>query len=69
MKAIAILTTILAVFVCVDAAWAEIIHVPDDFETIQGGIDEAEDGDTVLVQPGEYVENIDFDGINSGEIL
>ena len=43
MKTIAILTTILAVFVWVDAAWAEIINVPDDFETIQGGIDEAED--------------------------
>ena len=41
---------------------ADIINVPDDFETIQGAIDESEDGDTVLVQPGEYVENIDFDG-------
>ena len=62
MKAIEILTTILAVFVWVDAAWSEIIHVPEDFETIQGAINESEDGDTVLVQPGEYVENIDFDG-------
>ena len=43
---------------------AEIINVPDDFETIQGAIDETEDGDTVLVQPGRYVENIDFDGHN-----
>ncbi len=37
---------------------AEIINVPDDFETIQAGIDESENGDTVLVQPGEYVENL-----------
>jgi len=42
----------------------EILHVPDDFENIQAGIDAAEDGDTVLVEPGEYVENIDFDGKN-----
>ena len=39
-------------------------HVPDPFENIQEAIDEAEDGDIVLVQPGEYVENIDFDGKN-----
>ncbi|MCF7809540.1 T9SS type A sorting domain-containing protein [bacterium] len=43
-------------------AQAEIINVPDDFETIQGAIDESENGDTVLVQPGEYVENINFQG-------
>jgi hypothetical protein len=41
---------------------AHIINVPDDFEAIQGAIDESEDGDTVLVQPGEYVEHINFEG-------
>ena len=42
--------------------FANIINVPDDFETIQGAIDESEDGDTVLVQPGRYIENINFEG-------
>jgi len=41
---------------------ARIINIPNDFETIQGGIDEAEERDTVLVQPGRYIENINFNG-------
>lgn len=39
---------------------AHIIHVPADSMTIQGGIDGAADGDTVLVDPGVYAENINF---------
>jgi hypothetical protein len=42
-------------------ASAEIINVPEDFETIQAGINEAEEGDTVLVQPGIYEENLTID--------
>ncbi|NQU04594.1 MAG: VCBS repeat-containing protein, partial [Calditrichaeota bacterium] len=34
-----------------------ILNVPDEYETIQGAIDVSADGDTVLVEPGEYVEN------------
>jgi len=39
-----------------------LINVPDDFETIQAAIDASFNGDTVLVQPGTYIENIDFKG-------
>ena len=33
-------------------AFATIIDIPDDYPTIQEGIDASNDGDTVLVQPG-----------------
>ena len=45
-------------------AFALVINIPSDYSTIQQGIDQCSAGDTVLVQPGTYVENIDFDGKN-----
>jgi hypothetical protein len=41
---------------------AEVINVPGDLPTIQAGINAAVDGDTVLVEPGTYTENINFLG-------
>ena len=38
------------------------IHIPDDYPTIQAGIDAANDGILILVAPGTYVENINFRG-------
>jgi hypothetical protein len=43
---------------------AAIINVPADQPTIQAAIDAAVNGDTVLVQPGIYVENINYNGKN-----
>jgi hypothetical protein len=57
-----VLIAFFVVILLVLHSFAEIIHVPENQETIQDGIGAAEDGDTVLVQPGEYVENISFEG-------
>jgi parallel beta-helix repeat protein len=54
----------VSVVLCLAAAAAgqTTIHVPADQPTIQAGINAATNGDTVLVSPGSYNENIDFKG-------
>jgi hypothetical protein len=41
---------------------ATIINVPNDYTTIQAAIDNSLDGDTVIVQPSTYYENINYNG-------
>ena len=40
---------------------SETILIPEDYLTIQEGIDASVDGDTVLVADGDYVENLVLD--------
>jgi len=53
---------ILFIFALVSTAHGATINVPTDQPTIQAGIDVAVNGDTVIVAPGIYFENIDFLG-------
>ncbi len=56
--------TALFVAVAFMPASATIINIPDDYSTIQAGIDASFDGDIVRVAEGTYNENINFSGKN-----
>jgi hypothetical protein len=64
MKIHKILLSVMVLALSDVSAVANIIDVPDDYLTIQQGIDASGDGDTVLVQPGSYSENVNFNGHN-----
>ncbi len=60
-----LLTVILISTFVTDPVAAAVFHVPDEYDTIQEAINSTfMDGDTVLVAPGVYVENVYFVGMN-----
>jgi hypothetical protein len=42
--------------------FADEIQVPSQFPKIQSAIDASQDGDVIIVQPGTYTENVNFNG-------
>ncbi|MEE8417737.1 MAG: right-handed parallel beta-helix repeat-containing protein, partial [candidate division Zixibacteria bacterium] len=65
MKIFSIIIPIFVVLTSIPVSGA-ILNVPGDFARIQEALDAymITDGDTVLVQPGVYLENINFRGYN-----
>jgi len=60
MRFLAITVVVFVVLAALCAA--ATYYVPDNFPKIQTAIDQASSGDTIIVRPGIYVENIDFIG-------
>lgn len=53
---------LMIMMILMTGVFAETIYIPEDYPTIQAGLDESEDGDEVIVYPGTYIENINFAG-------
>ena len=52
---------ILLLLLTITLCFSETIHIPEDYATIQEGIDASVDGDTILVADCDYVENLVLD--------
>ncbi len=57
MKKLLLITVIL---ITANLLFSQIINIPEDYPKIQQGLNAANNGDTVLVQPGTYYENINI---------
>lgn len=56
----AVILTCLLILLIHGNSLARVLHVPDNFESIQTAIDSCTGGDTIIVSPGTYLENVSF---------
>ncbi|MCF7911307.1 MAG: DUF1565 domain-containing protein [Candidatus Cloacimonetes bacterium] len=53
---------LLIILLLLVSIYGETFYVPEDYTTIQGAIDAVENGDVIILSPGTYFENIDYNG-------
>ncbi len=64
MKFATVYLSLIFVIVFGSISSATILQVPEDYFTIQAAIEASEEGDSVIVSPGTYTEEIDFGAHN-----
>jgi hypothetical protein len=57
-----LVVVVLLMLVLSSVSLARLRYIPDNYTTIQAAINDGGGGDTLIVRPGEYHENISFDG-------
>ncbi len=55
------LSVILFTILILTSAKADVLIVPDEYPTVQSAVEAAQEGDTVMLQPGRYYENVTID--------
>jgi len=54
---------IVGIVLCQSQVWAQTLYVPsEEYSSIQSAIDDADNGETIIVSPGTYYENLNFLG-------
>ena len=53
---------LLILFVLANTFNAQIKYVPTDYKIIQDAIDDAKDGDIIIIEEGNYIQQINFKG-------
>ena len=54
------IVSIFLLLIFTSVSFSSIIQVPADYRSIQEAIEKSQDGDTILVSPGTYYENINI---------
>ena len=69
MKKFSVLIILLILFNTIFLSGQTTRNVPAQYATIQAGLNAAQSGDTVLVQPGTYKENIVWPNVNGIKLV